>query len=89
MKHAGQDALDELEALLVQLRGQPGMVEKKRGVFYRKSKAFLHFHEDPSGLFADIRTADGGDFERLDVSSAEGRAALVALVALACERLRV
>lgn len=86
MKHAGQDALDQLESLLVQLREQPGMVEKKHGVFYRKSKAFLHFHEDPKGLFADIRTADGGDFERLDVSTAEGRAALVVL---ACERLRV
>lgn len=79
MKHAGQDALDQLEPLLEALRPLPGMTEKKRGVFYRKSKAFLHFHEDPKGLFADIRTADGRDFERLDISGAEGRAALVAL----------
>ena len=85
MKHAGQDALDQLEALLAELRTEPGMVEKKRGVFYRKSKAFLHFHEDPKGLFADIRTADGGDFERLEVSSPAGRAALLALTR---ERLR-
>lgn len=85
MKHAGQDALDQLEPLLAELRAHPGMVEKKRGVFYRKSKAFLHFHEDPKGLFADIRTADGGDFERFDVSGAEGRAALLALTG---ERLR-
>ena len=35
------------------------MVEKKRGVFYFKSRAFLHFHEDPKGMFADIREAGG------------------------------
>ena len=60
MKHAGPGALDQLEPLLAQLRGLGGMVEKKRGVFYRKSQAFLHFHEDPKGLFADLR-----DFTRL------------------------
>jgi hypothetical protein len=53
------------------------MVEKKRGVFYLKSRSFLHFHEDPKGLFADIREADGGDdFERIDVTDAAGQQAL-------------
>ena len=28
--------------------------EKKRGCFYVKPKGFLHFHEDPKGMFADI-----------------------------------
>ncbi len=55
MKHAGPAALDRLELLLVQIRTLPGLVEKSRGVFYRKGKAFLHFHEDPAGLFADVR----------------------------------
>ncbi len=85
MKHAGEQALDALEALLAALRPLPGMTEKKRGVFYRKSKAFLHFHEDPAGLFADLRAAAGDDFDRYDVSTQAQRDALVGLVA---ERLR-
>jgi len=67
MKHAGGAALDRLELLLGQIRDLGRLNEKSRGVFYLKSKAFLHFHEDPAGLFADIRGADGGDFDRLEV----------------------
>lgn len=77
MKHAGQAALDALEPLLEGLRGLPKLREKGRGTFYVKSRAFLHFHEDPAGLFADIRAADGRDFERLDVSSEAGRGRLL------------
>ncbi|MES2894564.1 MAG: hypothetical protein V4759_00900 [Pseudomonadota bacterium] len=80
MRHAGQAALDALEPLLARLRALPGLTEKSRGVFYRKSKAFLHFHEDPTGLFADVRTVAAGDFERIDVSAAAGRERLVAVV---------
>jgi hypothetical protein len=68
MKHAGQDALDQLEPLLTALRTLPGMKERSRGVFYRGQRAFLHFHEDPAGLFADVRLEQ--DFERLRVTSA-------------------
>jgi hypothetical protein len=78
MKHASAATLDVLEPLLVELRAVPGLVEKSRGVFYRKGRAFLHFHEDPKGLFGDIRDADGRDFDRIDVTGAEGRAALLA-----------
>lgn len=81
MKHATPTALDALEPLLVELRGLPGLVEKSRGVFYRKSKAFLHFHEDPEGLFADVRDADGRDFERIDVTREPGRRALMTVAA--------
>ncbi len=79
MRHARADALDQLEPLLAALRTLPGMVEKSRGVFYRKSKSFLHFHEDPKGLFADIRTADGSDFDRFDVTDDAGRDTLLAV----------
>ena len=82
MKHAGPDALDQLEPLLARVRALPGLVEKKRGTFYRKSRAFLHFHEDPKGMFADIRVA-GDDFERIDVSDPGGADRLVAM-ARAC-----
>lgn len=76
MKHAGPLALDALEPLLSSVRALPGLKERTRGVFYWKSRAFLHFHEDPAGLFADLRTGD--DFERFEVSHAPGQAALIA-----------
>ncbi len=67
MKHAGEQALDMLEELLVEIRSHPSLKEKKRGVFYRKSNAFLHFHEDQNHLFADIRI--GTDWERFPVNN--------------------
>ncbi|HXA40166.1 MAG TPA: hypothetical protein VNW53_14295 [Phenylobacterium sp.] len=74
MRHARDQDLDRLEDLLAQLRALPGLVEKKRGVFYRKSRGFLHFHEDPKGMFADISDPD----ERIDVTEPAGQAALMA-----------
>jgi hypothetical protein len=56
MKHVRHDALDRLEPLLEQIRAFSDLREKSRGVFYRKSRPLLHFHEDPAGLFADLRT---------------------------------
>ena len=80
MRHARPQDLDRLEDLLVQLRALPGLIEKTRGVFYFRSRAFLHFHEDPKGLFADLREAGGGnDFDRIDVTEAGGQSALVEL----------
>jgi hypothetical protein len=78
MNHAGEEALDQLDGLLEELRSTAGLIEKKRGVFYRKSEAFLHFHEDPSGLHADVRV--GAEFERLRVETKKERAALLTLV---------
>ena len=75
MRHARDQDLDRIEGLLVQLRALPGLTEKKRGVFYRKSKSFLHFHEDPKGMFADISDPD----ERIDVTGAPGQARLMAM----------
>jgi hypothetical protein len=77
VKHAGAAALDQLEPLLARLRAIPALREKSRGVFYLKSKAFLHFHEDPTGLYADVRSADGGDFDRLKVDEPAGAEALM------------
>ncbi|MCF8505578.1 MAG: hypothetical protein K9G59_11735 [Caulobacter sp.] len=79
MKHAGTAALDQLEPLLVAIRTLPGLKEKGRGVFYRGGRAFLHFHEDPAGLFADVRLA-GADFDRFRVETAEERSAFLSRV---------
>jgi len=79
VRHARADALDQLEPLLVGLRAIPGLREKTRGTFYRGAKAFLHFHEDPTGLFADVRL-DGSDFERVEVTSASQQQRLLRTV---------
>ena len=78
MKLAGPAALDALEPLLAQVRALPGLTEKSRGTFYARSRAFLHFHEDPAGLFADIRDPAGLEFEGIDVTGEAGRQAVLA-----------
>jgi hypothetical protein len=47
-------------------------------VFYRRSTAFLHFHEDPAGFFADAKIGPG--WIRFDVTTAALRRALVKAV---------
>lgn len=77
MRHAGPETLAELDGLLTGLRETAGIVERKTGVFYRGSKAFLHFHEDPSGPYVDVRLDRNGDFDRFRVrTSAERRQVL-------------
>ena len=83
MRHVTDAGLDELEPLLAQLRTVPGLVEKKRGVYYRRSRAFLHFHEDPSGLHADVRFEE--EFERVRVATPSERAELLRRVRAAVE----
>ena len=78
VKHAGAAALGVLSDLLEMLRTRTALVEKRPGIFYLKGKAFLHFHEDRAGLFADVR--DGGDWHRLPADSAGERAEILALV---------
>jgi hypothetical protein len=67
MKHATPAALGQIPGLLERIRTKPGLKEKSLGVFYRKSKPFLHFHEDAKGMFADLTNADG--FDRYAVNS--------------------
>ncbi len=54
-----------------------GCKEKKLGVFYRKSRAFLHFHEDDGALFADVRVS-GTEFERMPCRDQQELDALIA-----------
>jgi hypothetical protein len=78
MRHATTETIQEIEPLLERLRSVPGLVEKRPGVFYRRSKAFLHFHEDPSGLHADVRF--GEEFERMRAETDQEREALLARI---------
>ena len=78
MRHAGPQTLDQLGPLLTSIRRCPGLRERSRGVFYHKSKALLHFHEDAAGLFADLRTES--DWERLPVNTAAERRRVLRMV---------
>jgi hypothetical protein len=78
MKHAGSDALRGLADLLDQIRAKDGIQEKKLGIFYRQSNAFLHFHEDPAGLFADVKL--GAEFNRYPVNTKRERTALLSRI---------
>jgi hypothetical protein len=79
MRHATLAALDRLEPLLASLRACAALREKKRGTFYRGSSAFLHFHEDPAGLFADVKLG-GAEFTRLPATTAAEQRALLRAV---------
>jgi hypothetical protein len=80
VRHAGLETLAELEGVLGDLRRTAGIVERRPGVFYRGSKAFLHFHEDPTGPYADVRLEAAGDFERFRVRTATERRQLLTRV---------
>jgi hypothetical protein len=75
MKHATGAALDQIESLLQRVRALETLQERSRGVFYRRSSAFLHFHEDPAGMFADVRLT--GDWERYPVNGPSEQAGLL------------
>jgi len=76
VRHATPAGLEQISDLLEQLRTVTGLVERTPGVFYRRSRAFLHFHEDPTGLYADVRLA-GDDFVRLRVTTRSEQASLL------------
>ena len=63
VRHASPASLERISDLPAELRGVDGLVERTPGVFYRRSRAFLHFHEDPKGMFTDVRLA-GDNFKR-------------------------
>jgi hypothetical protein len=79
MRHARDDDLDRIEPLLEQLRALAGLTEKSRGVFYRRSRACLHFHADGDDTYADVRLT-GDEFERTRATTKTEQKALVAEV---------
>ena len=71
MRHATTDDLAALEDVLAALRRSTALVERRPGVFYRRGRAFCHFHADPTGLFVDVRVTER--FERMRVSTVRER----------------
>jgi hypothetical protein len=81
MRHATAETLKMIEPLLEEIGSVPGLVEKRPGIFYRRSMAFLHFHEDSSGLHAGVRFDE--DFERVRAETVvEQKALMVRIRAL-------
>lgn len=76
MKHASKETIEALVPLLEEIRLIPGLKEKKIGIFYRKSKAFLHFHEDGTQIYADVRLQES-DFQRFPVTTKKEQAVFV------------
>ena len=85
MKHAGAQTLQRLAPLLERLRSVPGLVERRPGTFYFRSAAFLHFHDDPAGVFADVKL-NGASFERLPLHTAAHQMVLLEAVTEAAAR---
>lgn len=85
MKHASPATLQQVTALLDELRAIGGLREPKTGTFYRGSAAFLHFHEDPAGLFADVKL-DGREFSRFSLSQPIDHSNLLKAVRRALDR---
>jgi len=84
VRHVSSAGLDELDDLLCELRSVDGLTERKRGVFSRGSRAFLHFHEDSSGLYADVRI--DAEFERMRVTTKAERKRLLSVARAAVRR---
>ena len=75
MRHAGPATLARIEPLLEELRARPALQERRPGVFHLQARAFLHFHDDPTGVFADVRLT--GEFVRLPVTTRSEQADLL------------
>ena len=87
MKHAGRDTLAKLAPLLKRLRATPGLKEKSPGSFYVGAAAFLHFHEDPAGVFVDVKL-NGSSFSRLQLKDQADESKLLAKIATPIARLQ-
>jgi len=55
MAHCPSEEIKDLEKVFQSIRCLDGIKEKKYGIFYLKSKAFLHFHKKDDDRWADIR----------------------------------
>ena len=65
----------------MELRKLPQLHERKRGYFSRGSRAFLHFHEDASDLYVDVRL--DSKFQRMRVTSRGEQADVLSQVRMA------
>lgn len=68
-------SLETLATLLSVLRGYSVLKEVRPTAFHLEGRDFIHFHEEPNGIFADVLLARGR--VRMPVSSAADQAELL------------
>lgn len=83
VRHASQEDLDRVSALLVELRKLPQLRERRPGYFSFGGRAFLHFHEDAGDLYVDVRFSER--FERLRVTDSKDQTELLLRVMTAVQ----
>ncbi len=59
MAHCPPENLRDIEDVLKEVRKLENVQEKGPGIFYLKSKGFLHFHMKDGRRWADARDGDG------------------------------
>jgi hypothetical protein len=84
--HAREAALDELEPVLQQVRSLGVLRERRRGSFDSGLKVTLHFHEDPGGLYADLRLQS--ETQRLRVSTIKEQQVLLSTLSDGIQRAK-
>jgi hypothetical protein len=80
MGRAKKVTIDALAPLYDEVRalGIDGLVVKANGAVYQKRNGILHFHEDATGVQADVKV--GAAWERIEVNDAAGKRKVVALL---------
>jgi hypothetical protein len=83
--------LDCIEPLLEVLRGYSALTEVRPTAFHLDGRDFIHFHELPEGIFADVRLSKGQ--VRMSVSTQPEQTELLeriedTLSSLQCSRSR-
>lgn len=78
MTRAGSESANRLEGVLRELRAFGSLIERSPGSFDAGRKHFLHFHDTPDGIVADVFLASGR--VRVPADSDTEQAELLALV---------
>jgi hypothetical protein len=53
-----EETLDRIAPLLEALRAHPALLEVRPTEFQLDGRDFLHFHDEPDGVVADVRLAE-------------------------------
>jgi hypothetical protein len=77
---AKKQTIEALAAVYAEVRALqiPGLEIKANGAVYQKRNGILHFHEDGTGVQADVKV--NGEWQRVEVNDAAGKRKVVALL---------
>ena len=80
MGRATKDTIAALAPLYDEVRslGITGLEVKANGAVYQRRNGILHFHEDATGVQADVKVE--GEWQRIEVNNAAGRRRVVSLL---------